>query len=402
MNPTTGPQPHATDRLPSGACVLQVLPALRHGGVERGTLEVAAAIVEAGGRALVASEGGPKVARLQRLGGEHVTLPLATKNPLSLRANAGRLAGLIEENGVALVHARSRAPAWSARWASNRTGIPFVTTYHGAYSENLPLKRRYNGVMASGERIIAISHFLAGLVRARHGPPDERLRVIHRGVDLSAFDLDRVSAARLIRQMRAFGIDETQRVVLLPSRMTRLKGHATLIEAMALLAAKGCHDDTIAVLLGDANGREEYVRELGRLAKRRGLNESRLVFAPHTDDMPAALKLAEVVVSASIEPEGFGRTLAEAGAMGKPVIATDHGAAPEIVVPGETGWLVPPGDAAMLAQALAQALSLSDQARLLMGGKALARVQTYFSLDAMTSQTLAVYREVLALSVSGP
>ncbi|MFC7543361.1 glycosyltransferase [Siccirubricoccus deserti] len=166
--------------------VLQVLPALVAGGVERGTLEIAEAVIGAGGRALVASAGGPLVGPLERLGARHVTLPLASKNPARMLANARALTALAREERVGIIHARSRAPAWSALLAARRSGAHFVTTYHGTYNEGFPGKRLYNSVMARGERVIAISDFIAEHIRARHATPAARLRIIPRGVDPGA------------------------------------------------------------------------------------------------------------------------------------------------------------------------------------------------------------------------
>ena len=173
---------------PDSPVVLQVLPSLVTGGVERGTVEIAQAIAEAEATALVASAGGPMVRQIERAGGTHVALPLTTKSPFGIWRNAATLEALIRDRHVSLVHARSRAPAWSAWLACQRTGVPFVTTYHGTYGEGLPFKRFYNGVMARGRIVIAASHFIADLVAARHGVDPGRIRVIPRGVDPAVFD----------------------------------------------------------------------------------------------------------------------------------------------------------------------------------------------------------------------
>ena len=182
--------------------VLQVVPALgADGGVERGAVEIAQAVVEAGGRAIVASAGGPKVHELTRVRAEHVILPLSSKNPLTIYANIDRLTKLIEEQGVDIVHARSRAPAWSAYFASKRTNKPFITTFHGTYSEGRRLKHKYNSIMTRGERVIAISAFIAGHVRRVYGVPPSKIRVIHRGVDLNKFDAHLVTPERVASQV---------------------------------------------------------------------------------------------------------------------------------------------------------------------------------------------------------
>ena len=376
------------------ATVLQVLPALgAGGGVERGTVEIAAAIAAAGGRALVASEGGSQVHELTRAGAEHVVLPLASKNPLVMRANAGRLAQLIEGEGVDIVHARSRAPAWSAYHAARRTGRRFLTTFHGTYSAGNRLKRRYNAVMTRGERVIALSGFIAGHIHRVYGVPARRIRVIHRGVDLARFDPARVGAERVVSLAREWRLPDGVPVVMLPARLTRWKGQAFLIEAMARLR----RGDVRCLLVGADQGRTGYRRELEALIVRHELDEV-VRIVDHCDDMPAAYMLTDVVISASTDPEAFGRVVAEAQALGRPVIASDHGGARETVIAGETGWLTPPGDAPALAGAIERVLGLGEAARRALAGKAIANVRRNFSKDAMCAKTLDVYDEVLALT----
>lgn len=370
--------------------MLQVLPALEAGGVERGTIEIAAALKAAGWGAMVASAGGAMARELDRLGVPHLTLPLQRKNPLQMRRNAESLANAIREHGVGLVHARSRAPAWSAWAAARRTGVPFVTTFHNAYGHNW-LKHPYNAVMARGRRVIAISNFVAEHVRATYGVPEARLVTIQRGVDLGLFSPQAVSAERQIQLLRAWRLPEATPVVMLPGRLTRWKGQMVLLEALARMP----HRNLVCVLVGSDQGRERYRRELERRAEALGLG-AQLRIVPHCRDMPAAYMLADVVVSASTQPEGFGRVAAEALAMGRPVVATDHGGARETVLPRETGWLVPPGDAAALAAALEVALSLDPGERRWLAERARAHVTAHFSTAQMCERTLDVYRAVLA------
>lgn len=377
--------------LPPGATVLQVLPSLDTGGVERGTVEMTQAIVAAGGAALVASEGGRLVAAVERAGGRHIRLPLASKNPATIWLNAGRLGRLIRTEGVGIIHARSRAPAWSALLAARRTGARFVTTYHGVYNEGVPGKRRYNAVMAKGDRVIAISRFVAALLAARHGVEPSRIRVIPRGVDPALFDPARVTAPQVAQLAAAWRVPDGAPVVMLPARLTRWKGAAVLIDAMALLACT----DACCVLVGATQGRERFARQLQAQAQALGM-AGRLRMAGHCDDMPAALALADVVVSASLDPEGFGRAVIEAQAMARPVIATDHGGAAETVEHGVTGWRVPPGDAGALAAALDHALAMQPDGRRGMGERARASVLAHYTTAAMQAATLDVYRELLA------
>ncbi len=370
--------------------ILQVLPRLETGGVERGTVEMVQAIVAAGANALVASAGGRMVAAVERAGGTHIPLPLASKNPARIWSNAARLAFLIRAADVDLVHARSRAPAWSAWLACRRTGARFVTTWHGVYSENAPGKRRYNAVMAKGERVIAISRFVAAKLAARYALEPARLRVIPRGVDATVFDPARVSAGRLVEVAAAWRVPDGAPIVLLPARLTRWKGHTVLVEALARLARK----DAVCVLVGADTGKARFKAHLLGLAYSLGVAD-RLRLVGHCEDMPAALMLADVVVNPSIEPEPFGRTVIEAQAMGRPVVVTDHGGMAETVEHLVTGWRVPPRDPAALARAIDAALQLSIADRIALGARARASVCQHYTTAAMQAATIGVYRELL-------
>jgi glycosyltransferase involved in cell wall biosynthesis len=380
---------HAIDE--AAPAILQVLPALDTGGVERGTIEVAEALVAGGFRAFVASAGGRMASEVAHVGGVHLALPLASKDPVVIWRNAGKLAGLVRAHGIAILHARSRAPAWSARLAARRTGAAFVTTYHGTYNEGFPLKRAYNAVMASGERVIAISHFIADHLIARHGTDPARVRVIPRGVDPRRFDPASVQGDRMRRLAEAWRLPDGAKVILLPGRLTRWKGQAVLIEALARMQ----HREALVVLAGDAQGREGYRAELERLAAAHGVS-ARLRMPGDCADIPAGLMLADAVVSASTDPEAFGRVVIEGQAMARPVVATNHGGAAETVAEGETGWLVPPGDAAALAARLDAMLALGEEERAALGARAREAVLARYTTPLMCAATLDVYREVLA------
>lgn len=371
--------------------VLQVVPRLDLGGVERGTLEIAEAIVGAGGRAIVASAGGQLGLRIQRAGGELVEMNLATKNPLNIWQNSGALTRLIREMEVDLVHARSRAPAWSAYWAARRTGRPFVTTYHGTYNEEMPFKRAYNAVMAEGRPVIAVSDFIRDLVIERHNVEPERVVTIPRGADLAIFSEDMVGNERTVKLADQWGLlDDPRAVVMLPGRLTRWKGAESVIDAAARLKALRPQRDFLILIVGD--GDAGFRNTLAKRVEARGVDDVvRLLDA--VGDMAAAYKISSLVLSASIEPEAFGRVAVEAQAMGRPVIATDHGGARETVTHAESGWLYPPGDAEALANAIHHALDLGPSERAHMGMAARARIHARYSIAAMQRATLNVYEE---------
>ena len=389
----------------AGRTVLQIIPRLDSGGAERTTLEIVQALVQAGARALVATEGGRLVGELQALGGEFHRFPAATKNPVAMAGNARKLAALIAREGVDIVHARSRAPAWSARAAAQKRGIPFVTTNHGVYSARSAIKSRYNSVMAMGDCVIANSLFTARHIVERYPFAAGRIATIHRGVDLRLFDPQAVSPDRVRALREKWGAPPDQRIVLMPARLARRKGHRVLIRAARILADSGRGDLTF-VLAGEEE-RDAYPRELDRFAESAGVS-GLVKRVGHCEDMPAALLSAACVVAPAIEPEAFGRIAVEGQAMGAPVVASDLGASSETIhappecPPGQrTGWLVPPDDPQALADSIAEALDLNAAARDALALRARRRAAELFSVERMCEATLRVYENLLEQNPTG-
>ncbi len=375
--------------------VLQVTPSLNAGGVERTTIEVAEALTRAGGRALVASAGGQLEAELETVGGELVRLPLDAKSPLTVAANAVRLAGFLRRRRVAVVHARSRAPGWSALWAARRLGLPFVTTYHGLYNARSDLKRWYNSVMAKGDIVIANSEFTRAHVLREYGLAPDRVIAIPRGVDLKQFDPARIDRDAVAALRARWGFQSSGRILaLMPTRITRWKGHEVLLEAAARVESE--RPGRLGVVMaGSAVGRENYRAELLRRIQDHGLQDiAQLV--DHQNDMPAVLMAADVVVTPSIEPEAFGRVAVEAQAMGRPVVATAHGGFAETVQDGRSGLLVAPADAADLAQALVRMIDAGEEGRRRMGEIGMAHARPLYAKTTLQKATLGVYEKVLA------
>ena len=267
--------------------ILQIIPTLDTGGAELSTVEIASAIVVAGGRALVATQGGRLAQKIIEAGGEIVPFLAATKNPARMMGNARALAALIRREHVDIVHARSRAPGWSALSAARATKRPFITTYHGAYSENGPLKRAYNSVMARGDVVIANSAYTAGLIKSRYGTAADKIRIIHRGVDPAVFDRAAIDPARLEALREAWGVAPGARIILQAARLTRWKGQTVVIDALARLKAHGVAPGWVAVFAGDDQGRSAYTEELEKQAVGLGLKDH-VRFAGHVSDMPAA------------------------------------------------------------------------------------------------------------------
>lgn len=376
--------------------VLQVIPRLDGGGAERTTLEITEAILAAGGRAIIAAAGGRLVAAVQSAGGEFVTMPLASKNPLDILANARRIAELVRAENIDIIHARSRAPAWSALFAARRTGAAFVTTYHGAYKRQSALKRLYNSSMIRGDVVIANSQFTAEAVRDA-GVGQERIAVIARGADVEIFNPEAISTGRLsaLREKWTIGKVAGRTLFLLPGRLTAWKGHETAIRAIDLLRRRtGVCPPLQLIFAGDEQGRGNEARRLMRLVEELGLQEM-IRWVGHCDDMPAAYALSDTVLSPSTRPEAFGRIAVEAGAMGKVVIASAHGGNAETIIDGDTGILVEPASAAALADGIDRAVALGSEGLHRMGANARRRVAGHYSTSRMKELTIATYQRVL-------
>lgn len=380
--------------------ILQIIPNLDSGGAERTIVEMTDAIVRAGGRSLVASNPGRLAPKIAEAGGTLIPFPAHVKDPVRIVSNASALVTLIKREGVNLMHARSRAPAWSAWIAARRAKIPFVTTYHGAYNEKTAIKKAYNSVMIRSDIVIANSPWTADLIRSRYGIREHKLVVIDRGVDPSVFDASRVSAERREKLRAAWGLAPNTRIILAPARLTPWKGQSVVIDATAeLLRNAALSNVPFAVIFaGDAQGRTDYETALDTRARALGV-EKIVHRVGHLDDVAAAFAMADVTVVASTEPEAFGRTSIEAQASGCPVIASAIGATPGTIVQGpagsETGWSFKSGDPSDLARVLTLALTLPPDARVAIGQRARAHIQAHYTLTKLQHDTLRVYDRLL-------
>jgi glycosyltransferase involved in cell wall biosynthesis len=372
------------------ANVLHVIPELETGGAERIVVELAAATVEAGGRAYVASEGGALLGELEARGGISIGFDAGTKNPLKWARNADKLIELAERYQLDVVHIHSRAPAWSGVIAKNR-GLKagFVTTHHGTYGAGNPLKRAYNSGIVRGDAVIAHSSFIADLVHHRHPFAAGRLKIIPAGIDIAKFNPASVSPDRVAALRAGWGILPEQRVILQAARLTAWKGQKVLIEALGLMQ----QPNVVVILAGDAQGREDYAAALDAKVAEAGL-DGLVRRVGSVDDIEAAYCAADIAAFPSTQAEAFGLAVVEAQAMGVPVVVSDHGAPVETVLTGEldrTGWRVLPNDARALANGLVSALDMSADKRAAMAARARAHVIENYSLSAMNAAHLALY-----------
>ena len=375
--------------------VLQVTPELNAGGVERTTIEMAEAISRAGGLALVATAGGRLEPDLEAAGGKLIKIPAATKNPLTALANVWRLMRIAKTHNVQIIHARSRAPAWSALIAARFSGVPFVTTFHGIYNARSALKRFYNSVMARGDVVIANSEYTREHVLEFYDATREQVVAIPRGVDLDVFDNARVSAQEAAAQRAEWNVapNDARCIVMAPARLTRWKGQLVLIEAIAMIEKR--RPGALKVIVaGDAQGRAGYVEEIKAAIEKAQLRDVVAVVG-HLRHMNLAFAASDIAVFPVTEPEAFGRGAVEAQAMGVPVIASNLGGFTETVIEGETGFLAPPGAAQALAGAIERMLDLSPEQRAAMGRKGRDRVHQLYSKQALQTATMAVYQRVL-------
>ena len=371
--------------------VLQILPEMNQGGVERGTIEIADALTKAGIENFVASQGGRLTYNLDKIKVKHFTLPLKSKNPVKMYLNSLKLAKIIKENNINIVHARSRAPAWSAYWAAKKTGAKFLTTFHGTYGLGPKgLKKFYNRVMTYGDLVIAISNHIKKHMMENYNVPESKIRLIARGVDIDKFDPEKVTSERLINTIKEYNLPEDKQIILLIGRLTRWKGQHLLIEAAAKLKERNFH----CVFIGDAQGRVRYPEELKKAIKDNNLSGC-FTFIKHTNDVPTMMQIASIVLSTSTEPEAFGRIAIEGQAMGKIVIASNVGGSLENIIDGKSGWLYKNNDAGSLAEALDLALHLPKQRREEIAKAAIKNVHDHFTTQIMCDKTIAVYNELI-------
>ncbi len=379
----------------AGLTVLQVIPELNGGGAETTTLEIASALNAAGARALIASQGGRLEPRLAEVGAEIIKLPMASKNPATMWANSRKLAGIIRAEGVDLIHARSRAPAWSSFFAARQAQIPYLATYHGMVHAAPAVKVFYNSVLTRGAGVIANSHYTGARIALVHGVATDKIHIIPRGCDV-----DRLNPKQWNKKARsacrdAWGVSQNDFVILCPARITEIKGQHILIAALATVSA---NKKPVLVLAGGGQAGSGYGDRLAAQIAELGL-AGRVVFAGHVENMPLAYAASDLAVLPSIRPEPFGRTIIEAGAAGLPVIASDEGGFRETVVTGDaahaTGWLTPPGDIAALARALEESLRLPAPQLKKMGQNGMRHVGQNFTQQNMCNATLAVYAQIL-------
>lgn len=369
--------------------ILQILPALETGGVERGVIDLCNYARSKGHNIMVASNGGKLVKKLTEMEVKHFNLELKTKNPFKIIRNAFEIARLAKKYDVGVLHARSRAPAWSAYFASFLCGADFITTFHGLYKENAPLKKFYNSVMTKGKKVIAVSEFCKEHIIKKYPEIDKsKIEVIHRGVDLNEFNPKRISPDLTTKFRQKVGIRDDSFLIFLPGRITRWKGQDLMLKALCYLT-----DENVTLLVsGSHSGHDNFHKELSAFVKDKNLKKY-TVLTGNISDVAVAYAASDLVVNSSIEPETFGRTIAEANAMGKPVVASNIGGAKEIIVEGETGMLFENKNHLDLAEKIKTYIAkLSDQKlKQEVAEKCIKNIEDRFQITHMAEKTIKLY-----------
>ena len=369
--------------------VLQVLPHLDSGGLVSGAVEIATALKKNNFTSVVASSGGYKENEIFRHKTILEKLPVDSKNIFKVIANKNRIIELVRKHKINIIHARSRAPAWSSYWAAKELSIPFVTTFHGTYGTENFLKKKYNSIMLTGEAVIAISKFIKKHIETEYNFK-KKIHVIPRGVDTKLFSPKAVSAARLISLASKIKVLDDEKVILMPARLTSWKGHKLAIQAISLIKNKKFK----LIIVGDIQNREKYKSSLIKLAN--DLNvQGNIRFVEHTRDMPAFLMYSDVVLSCSTKPEAFGRTVLEAQAMGRPVVAFNHGGSIELIKDNESGVLTKVADIEELAYALTKVLNYSACERNTIAKRSIENVKKKYLTEMMCLKTIKLYKSLI-------
>jgi len=386
--------------------VLIVVPTLDGGAVDAGALELVRILCHAGHRAIVVARAGRLVADVVAAGAEFIPLDAGVNNPIAILRNALVLNRLAREKDCDAIHAFGRAAAWSAMIAARLCDIPFVTSWYKGFQEQNFLKRFYNGVMARGVRVIAVSDQIAQLINDRYGTPWDKIAVVPCSIEVDRFDPAKVTHARIDAVRNLWGVKPETKVILITGRILRRKGHHVVVNAVRRLKDMGLKD-FLCVFVGEDRGRTHYTGELWDLVLATGTMDVIRMAAP-VSDMPAAYAAASVVVSGAIQPEGVQRAILEAQAMARPVIVSDLAAGPDVVLtaPGVpdgriTGFRFPSGDDAALAAALVRLFFLAEPARNAMGRRGRDWVLGHFDAAVAAEQILRLYAEI-ARRAGGP
>ena len=377
--------------------VLQVIPKLGYGGAETGCYDIAHYLPENNCGSYIVTSGGELLKFIDKKKVKIIKLPVHSKNPLIIFINFLALIFIILINNISIVHARSRAPAWSCLLAAKITGRKFVTTFHGTYNFNSKIKKFYNSVMVRSDLIIAGSNFIFSHIKENYTKylnAKKKLLVIFRGINVDYFDPTTKLDSDEKKLLKKWEIEKDKKIILLPGRLTGWKGQEVFIEAINLVNIELGYEAFYAVILGSDQGRDLYKKKLIRLTEQyRLINQVK--FIDHCKDMALAYKVSDIVVSASIEPEAFGRVAVEAQSMEKPIIASNIGGSNETVIDEKTGFLFESNNAKSLSQKILKILSMDEASLNSIGREGRKNIIQKFNVEKMCFSTYSEYKRIL-------
>ena len=377
--------------------VLQVIPKLGYGGAETGCYDLAHYLYENNCTSFIATSGGDLIKFIDKKKVKLFRLPVHSKNPLIIIFNTFALVFIILVNGISIVHARSRAPAWSCFLATKITRKKFVTTFHGTYNFNNSIKKFYNSIMVRSNLIIAGSNFIFSHINKNYSKylgAKKKLLVIFRGINVDYFDPSTTTETQEKQLLIDWQIDKSKKIILLPGRLTSWKGQESFIEALSLVNKELGYDSFYGVILGSDQGRNVYKKKIIRLVEQHRLT-NQLKFIEHCKNMPVAYKISDLIVSASIEPESFGRIAVEAQSMKKPILASDIGGSNETVENGKTGFLFEAGNPVSLSNKILEILKLDESTLKSMGNEGRKNIIKKFNVEKMCFSTYSEYKKLL-------
>ena len=376
--------------------VLQVIPKLGYGGAEIGCYDLAHYLYENDCSSYIVTSGGTLTKYINRKKVKLIRLPVQSKNPILILLNAIILTIIILILNINIVHARSRAPAWSCLIATKITGRKFVTTFHGTFNFKSNIKKFYNSVMVRSNLIIAGSNFIFSHINENYSKylkPEKKFLVIFRGINTDYYDPKKIKEQDEVQLINKWKIDKEKKVIILPARITAWKGHEIFLEALNKLKINEPQKKFIAVILGSDQGRKIYKKRLIRLVEQyRLIND--VIFIDNFELMPIAYKISDIVISSSIEPEAFGRVAVEAQAMEKPIIASNIGGSNETIIHEKTGFLYSSGNSDLLSQKLSHIFDLNDETLKSMGIEGRKNVMKKFNVEKMCFSTYSEYKKL--------
>ena len=377
--------------------VLQVIPKLGYGGAETGCYDLAHYLPENNCSSYIVTSGGELLKFIDKKKVKVIKLPVHSKNPFLMLFNSIALIFIILLNNISIVHARSRAPAWSCLFATKITRRKFVTTFHGTYNFKNSIKKFYNSVMVRSDLIIAGSNFIFSHINQNYSKYldlKKKFLVIFRGINVDYFELSTILDSEENRLISDWEVDRNKKTILMPGRLTAWKGQETFIEALNLVNKELGYESFNAIILGSDQGRDIYTKKIKRLAEQYRLT-SQLKFIEHCKNMPLAYKISDIVVSASVEPEAFGRVAVEAQSMEKPIIASDIGGSNETIIDNVTGFLFQSGNAEALSKKIIEALQLDESRLKSIGIEGRKNIIKKFNVEKMCFSTYSEYKKLL-------